>query len=168
MKDFQIRDARSDERDATRELTLHAYAEYSRTMHPDAWAGLEKAIRSAFASDGPAEHIVADDEGTLIGCVMLFPARVRAYGDALEPLDWPEVRLLAVRPEARGRGVARALMDECLARARKAGASSIGIHTSRSMGVARRMYERMGFVRVPAHDHEVPGGELVEGYRLLL
>ena len=168
MADFEIRDARHDERDAIHDLTLRAYAEYAAIMHPDAWAGLEKAIHGAFRSDTPAEQIVADDQGTLIGSVMLFPAHVRAYGDMLEPLAWPEVRLLAVPPEARGRGVSKALMDECLRRARAVGARTVGIHTSRSMRVATQMYQRMGFVRVPDHDRQVPGGELVEAYVLPL
>lgn len=168
MNDFEIRDARTGERDAIRELTLRAYGEYATIMHPDAWSGLEKAIRSAFDAGTAAEQIVADDDGTLIGSVMLYPAQTRAYGAALEPLDWPEVRLLAVPPEARGRGIARALMDECIRRARKAGASAIGIHTSRSMRVAMQMYERMGFVRAPENDMRVPGAELVEAYRLAL
>lgn len=168
MADFQVRDARTDERDAIRDLTLRAYGEYATIMHPDAWAGLEKAIHGAFRGDSLAEQIVADDQGTLIGSIMLFPAHARAYGDMLEPLAWPEVRLLAVPPEARGRGVAKALMDECLRRARGAGATALGIHTSRSMRVAMQMYERMGFIRIPEHDHQVPGGELVEAYRLRL
>jgi len=168
MADFEIRDARKDERDTIRDLTLRAYSEYATIMHPDSWAGLEKAIHGAFRGDSPAEQIVADDQGTLIGSVMLFPAEVRAYGDMLEPLAWPEVRLLAVPPEARGRGVAKALMDECLRRARRAGATAMGIHTSRSMRVAMQMYERMGFIRIPEYDHQVPGGERVEAYRLQL
>jgi GNAT superfamily N-acetyltransferase len=86
----------------------------------------------------------------------------------LEPLAWPEVRLLAVPPEARGRGVSKALMDECLRRARRAGATAMGIHTSRSMRVAMQIYERMGFIRIPEYDHQVPGGERVEAYRLQL
>jgi ribosomal protein S18 acetylase RimI-like enzyme len=86
----------------------------------------------------------------------------------LAELSWPEVRLVSVAPEARGRGVARALMDECLRRARSSGATAIGLHTSRSMQAAMQMYKRMGFVRVPEFDHQPPGAELVEAYRLEL
>ena len=116
---YQIRDARPDERRAMRELTLRAYAEYATTMEPVTWNGLERAVHAALDSDTSAERIVADDHGTLIGSVMLYPPAAKAYGDMLDPLGWPEVRLLSVAPEARGRGVARALMDECLRRARR-------------------------------------------------
>jgi ribosomal protein S18 acetylase RimI-like enzyme len=165
---FAIRDARSAERSAVRELTLRAYAEYARIMDPVTWAGLEGAIHAALDSDAPAERIVADDHGTLIGSVFLFPPAAKAYGEMLAELSWPEVRLVSVAPEARGRGVARALMDECLRRARSSGAKAIGLHTSRSMQAAMQMYKRMGFVRVPEFDHQPPGSELVEAYRLEL
>jgi len=165
---FVIRDARPDERAAIGELTLRAYAEYARIMDPVTWAGLEGAIHAALDSDAPAERIVADDHGTLIGSVMLYPPAAKAYGDMLAELSWPEVRLVSVAPEARGRGVARALMEECFRRARLAGATAIGLHTSRSMSAAMALYTRMGFVRVPEFDHQPPGTELVEAYRLAL
>jgi ribosomal protein S18 acetylase RimI-like enzyme len=165
---YEIRDARDDERDAVRDVTLRSYAEYATIMDPVTWSGLEKAIHFALASDAPAERIVADDHGTLIGSVMLYPPATKAYGDMLAELSWPEVRLVSVVPEARGRGVARALMQECLLRARRTGATAIGLHTSRSMHAAMAMYTRMGFVRAPEFDHQPPGAELVEAYRLLL
>jgi ribosomal protein S18 acetylase RimI-like enzyme len=59
-------------------------------------------------------------------------------------------------------------MDECVRRARRAGATAIGLHTSRSMRAAVAMYTRMGFVRVPEFDLQPPGTELVEAYRLTL
>jgi ribosomal protein S18 acetylase RimI-like enzyme len=64
--------------------------------------------------------------------------------------------------------VARALVLECVRRARAAGETTLGLHTSQSMHAARRLYERLGFVRDPDHDFQPPGGELVEGYRLRL
>lgn len=166
--DFEIRDARNDERDSIRDLTLRSYAEYATIMEPAAWAGLERAIQFALDSDAPAERIVADDHGTLIGSVALYPPATKAYGSMLAELSWPEVRLLSVPPEARGRGVARALMDECVRRARRAGATAIGLHTSRSMRAAMAMYTRMGFARRPEFDVQPPGAELVEAYRLQL
>jgi ribosomal protein S18 acetylase RimI-like enzyme len=99
---------------------------------------------------------------------MLFPPAADAYGGLADEVPWPELRLLAVAPEARGLGVGQLLVDECVIRARRAGAAALGLHTSRSMRAAKRMYERMGFVRVPEHDFQPPGAELVEGYALRL
>ena len=165
---FIVRDARPDEQAAVRGLTLRAYAEFASVMDPTSWAGLEGAVRAALASDAPADRIVAEDRGTLIGSVMLYRPHADAYGDLTRAVDCPEVRLVAVAPEARGRGVARALVDECIRRARAWGAAALGLHTSRSMRAAMALYARMGFERTPATDFQPPGAELVEGYRLML
>ena len=162
-----IRDARRDEWEAVRDLTLHVYAGYANIMTRDAWAGLDGAVRRAL-EDTDAQRIVADDGGTLIGSVMLFPPDAVAYGEYAGAMPSPELRLLAVTAAARGKGVARALVDECMRRAREAGASALGLHTSKSMATARDLYVRMGFQRVPELDFLPPGGEHVEAYRLRL
>jgi GNAT superfamily N-acetyltransferase len=164
----RVRDARDDERDLVRDLTLRAYAEYATAMQPTAWRGLEAAVRAALDSDEGAERIVAERGGTLVGSVFLFPPAADAYGGLAARASWPELRLLAVAPEARGAGVGRALVEECVRRARRAGATELGLHTSRSMRPAIRIYERMGFVRAPDRDFQPDGAELVEAYRLPL
>ncbi|HEX6748647.1 MAG TPA: GNAT family N-acetyltransferase [Longimicrobium sp.] len=161
-----IRDAREEDRDAVRELTLRAYAEYARVMAPSAWAGLEGAIHRALDEDAAAERIVAEHDGKLVGSVMLYPPETDAYGGAANAAPWPELRLLAVSPDARGMGVGQALVDECVRRARAGGATELGLHTSQSMRAALRMYERMGFVRAPEHDFHPDGAEHVWGFRL--
>jgi ribosomal protein S18 acetylase RimI-like enzyme len=100
--------------------------------------------------------------------VFLFPPASDAYAGLAAPPRWPELRLLAVSPAARGEGVGEALVRECARRARDAGAAALGLHTSASMSVARRMYARLGFVRAPEADFRPRGAELVEGYRLPL
>jgi ribosomal protein S18 acetylase RimI-like enzyme len=83
-------------------------------------------------------------------------------------LEWPEVRLLAVAPAASGKGVARRLMEECIQRARAAGAPALTLHTADLMAVAMRLYERMGFTRAPELDIRPAPGILAKGYRLPL
>jgi len=166
--DVKVRDAREDERPAIRELTLRAYAEYAMVMQPPAWAALEQAVRAALTSEERVERIVAERGGALVGSVLLYPPATDAYLGAASRASWPEVRLLAVAPEARGQGVGRLLMDECVRRARGAGAAELGLHTSRSMQAAMQMYTRMGFARAPEHDFRPEGAELVEAYRLNL
>ena len=165
---FIVRGARADERSAVRELTLRAYAEFASIMDPVSWAELDGAVRGALASQAPSQCIVAADHERLIGSVMLYPAHADAYGDLARAVDSPEVRLVAVAPDARGRGVARALMEECIRRARASGAAMLSLHTSRSMRTAMALYARMGFERDPRTDFQPPGAELVEGYRLRL
>jgi ribosomal protein S18 acetylase RimI-like enzyme len=164
----RLRDARDEDLAAVRALTLQAYSEYAGVMEPSAWAGLEQAVRRTVESDSDAERIVAEHEGRIVGSVMLFPPSTSTYGGSVEAPPWPELRLLAVSPEARGMGVGRLLVDECVRRARASGATELGLHTSKSMDTAIGMYRRMGFVRAPEHDFQPEGAELVEGYRLRL
>jgi len=163
-----LRDAREEDRAAVRALTLQAYAEYAGVMAPAAWAELEQALLRAMESGAGAERIVAEHGGRVVGSVMLFPPSAPAYGDQAQAPPWPELRLLAVSPQARGMGVGRLLVDECVRRARASGAAELGLHTSRSMETAIAMYRRMGFVRAPEHDFQPEGAERVEGYRLPL
>jgi len=163
-----VRDARDDERDAMRALTLRAYAEFATVMDPDAWSALDGSVRSALAADTGAHRIVAERGGELVGSVMLYPPATQAYGALSEALPWPELRLLAVEPSARGSGVARRLVEECIRRARAMHATELGLHTSSSMHAARRLYRALGFERAPERDFQPPGAEVVEGFRLRL
>jgi ribosomal protein S18 acetylase RimI-like enzyme len=167
-KQFHIRDARADERAAIQALTLAAYAEYATIMVPTAWAALRQALLAGLEAEESAERIVAEQDGALVGSVLLYSPTANAYGNALVGAGWPELRLLAVAAAARGQGVGTALVEECMRRARRAGASALGLHTSESLQAAIRMYERMGFVRTPEGDFQPNGAELVMAYRLPL
>ncbi len=160
-----IRSARDDERGAVRDITLAAYEEYAQIMPGPFWTGYRRHLVSTLDAETPAERIVAEQKGIVVGSVLLFPPGADAYGGTAAGSGWPEVRLLAVVPAARGRGVGAALMDECVRRARSAGATALGLHTMDMMQAAVRMYARMGFVRAPGRDVDVQG-MLVKGYRL--
>ena len=81
-------------------------------------------------------------------------------------MAWPEVRLLAVAPAGRGRGVGEGLMRECVRRARARGAPILALHTTDMMRTAMRLYGRLGFVRAPELDVRVAPSLTVKGYRL--
>lgn len=167
-KPFRIRDAREDDRPAIQDLTWAAYEEYAAIMAPSAWAALKAAVMAALATEIPVERIVAEQDGALVGSVMLFPPAVEAYGSETTSSKVPELRLLAVASKVRGQGVGQALVDACVERAQRLGATALGLHTSDSMGAAIRLYERMGFVRVPEQDFQPAGAELVKAYQLRL
>jgi ribosomal protein S18 acetylase RimI-like enzyme len=163
-----VRLARPHERDAIRDLTLSAYGQYATIMEPSAWNGLRSSIEAALSIDRGAQQIVAEQGGELVGSVMLFPPSADAYAELGLRVRTPEIRALAVAPSARGRGVARLLVHECLRRARATGADAIGLHTSPSMRDAIRLYEKFGFTRDPALDIQVVGAEPIQAYRLAL
>lgn len=164
---LQIRGARPDDREAIRAVTLAAYQEYAAPMRAH-WAGYRQNILETIADALPAEQFVAEYEGTIVGTVLLYPA-----GTAMPPSragivrrSWPEVRLLAVVPGARGHGIGAALMQECVRRAREAGADALTLHTTTMMQTAMRLYARLGFVRASELDFQPAPGVTIEGYRL--
>ena len=55
---------------------------------------------------------------------------------------------LATDPEARRRGIARALILDCLAKGKSKGASTVYLEVRESNAVAVRLYEGMGFRKV--------------------
>jgi GNAT superfamily N-acetyltransferase len=161
-----IRDARPEDRDAIREVTLAAYQEYA-ALTPGFWDGYRENIILSLDEVGSAEQLVAEHHGAIVGTVLLYPPRRMeiSRSDSLD-MPWPEVRLLAVAPLARGRGVGAALMKECVRRVRKAGGRVLSLHTTDMMQAALGMYERMGFVRAPELDFHPAPGVAVKGYRL--
>jgi ribosomal protein S18 acetylase RimI-like enzyme len=64
-----------------------------------------------------------------------------------------EIRMLAVAPEGRGRGLGTALAEACLDRARAAdGVKRVVLSSLEEMETAHRIYERLGFARDPQRD----------------
>ena len=111
--------------------------------------------------------VAADDEDAPLGCVD-FIADLGAYGAAAELAahgDAAGIRLLAVRPDARGRGIGLALTQHCLDEARARGKAGVVLHTTRAMTTAWRMYERLGFARCSEIDFR-QGRLEVFGFRL--
>jgi len=85
-------------------------------------------------------------------------ARVRVCGPRSRPLAYAitglagrraYVQRLAVHPDARGQGLARALLGDGLRWARRRGARTAVVNTHTENLAARRLYETSGFVAVP-------------------
>jgi GNAT superfamily N-acetyltransferase len=165
-----VRDAAPSDRAAIEAVTLAAYEQYAATLPAPLWTMYRQSILATLADVQPAAQIVAEDGGALVGSVLLYPAGTVTATPGGPPLAraWPEVRLLAVTPAARGHGVGRRLMEECVRRARAGRAPALTLHTADIMAVAMRLYERMGFGRAPELDFSPAPGITVKGYRLPL
>jgi GNAT superfamily N-acetyltransferase len=166
VTELQIRDARADDQDAIRDVTIAAYQEYAAVMQAH-WENYRHSILATLEDVKPAEQIVAEQGGTLVGTVLLFPAGtvLTTPDGASVTLTWPEIRLLAVAPATRGHGIGATLVRECLRRGRQAGCAAVTLHTTDMMQVAMSMYERMGFVRAPELDFVPAPGITIKGYR---
>jgi ribosomal protein S18 acetylase RimI-like enzyme len=164
-KHLLLREARSDELDMVSRLIRDAYHQYENFLAPEAWKFYVEDMMDVRKRLKESQLIVAELDGQLAGAVTLYlDAGHSSQGGW--PSGWASIRLLSVHPTYRGRGIGRALMDECIRRCRDQGLATIGLHTTEIMNVARRMYERMGFVRVPEFDFYPRPGVVVMAYRL--
>ena len=141
-----IRDAVRDELSEIGEIRVNAYVA-DGFLSPD--SGYAPRLRE-LGSDGAGPVLVATDEAVIIGTVMLqtWPNG----GELLRGPEEAEIRALAVRPEARGRGVGRALVDAVIARAASISVRHLLLLTQQEMKTAHRIYLEAGFVRLPARD----------------
>ena len=131
------------------ELTVAAY----RALPVDhLWGGYEEEILDTHGRAHTTEILVAVAGGHIVGAVTYVANSASEWSEATEPGE-AQFRLLAVDPAARGQGAGLALVRACTDRAAAAGQPLL-IHTTRWMETARRMYERVGFVRRP--DRDVP------------
>ena len=164
-----IREALATEWETIRELRVQAYEEHAKNIPEAHWLALKKAILSDADVYPGADQMVAIVDGEMVGSVVLFPAKTDAYEGFVEEMDYPEIRMLAVSPHARGKGVASALITECIRRSKEKGYQAIGLHTGEFMHSAMRLYERFGFERLPQYDFEPANdGIIVKAYQLTI
>ncbi len=79
---------------------------------------------------------IAEMDGEIIGSVFL------SQGDETETA---KLRVLLVEPRARGMGVGKRLVEECIKFARRAGYRRITLRTYSALAAAGRIYEKTGF-----------------------
>jgi DNA-binding MarR family transcriptional regulator/GNAT superfamily N-acetyltransferase len=103
---------------------------------------------------------IAEREGQRLGCVFLV--KDEATGVA-------RLRLLMVDPAARGLGLGKRLVAECIAFARAAGYREIVLWTHGVLTAARGIYAAEGFQLEETWTHDVFGApEISETWRLVL
>ena len=147
--------ATPDDHDGIAELTAGVYT-------AEGYASPEYAVQLADVA-GRADRatllVARDAAGRLVGSVALVLSG--DFGEVTRSDDEAAFRMLVVDPAARGLGVGRALVQECLDRARATGRVRMVLSTDPRMTTAHRLYERLGFTRLPERDWSpAPGIDL--------
>lgn len=132
-----------------------------REIRPSDNAGLAVIIRNALAEFGAnrpgtvyfdpttdhlydlfrnpqSRYFVAEENGHLLGGGGIYPT------EGLPP-DTCELVKMYLRPDSRGRGLGRQLMEACLAFARSSGFRKVYIETMPELRQALKVYEQFGF-----------------------
>ena len=97
---------------------------------------------------------IAERDGERLGCVLLVE---------ISP-ELGKLRTLLVEPKARGLGLGKRLVDECLQFARAAGYKKVTLWTHRNLDAARKLYQQAGFRLVKSENVHTFGKDLVDEF----
>ena len=164
MGEIEIREVLPGEYEDTGGLTQRAYAEYARPGDPR-WDNYFGVLADVAGRAGFATVLVAVAGGRIVGTATVELDRTIDGTGGLPP-GQANLRLLAVDPGARGRGVGRRLVEACVQVARRAGKEIVTLHTTEQMVAAQRIYRTLGFRRDLSGDVELHPDLVLQAFRL--
>jgi DNA-binding MarR family transcriptional regulator/N-acetylglutamate synthase-like GNAT family acetyltransferase len=97
---------------------------------------------------------IAERNGANVGCIFLVKKTQRVA----------QLRMLIVDPSARGLGIGKRLVRECVEFARNAGYKKVILWTNDVLRTARHLYEEAGFRLIKEDRHKSFGKDLVGQY----
>ena len=96
---------------------------------------------------------IAERDGDRLGCIFLVKHP--------EQVGTAKLRLLLVEPSARGLGLGKALVKECVSFARTAGYSKVTLWTQSILTAAHHIYQQAGFALTREDPHHSFGADLI-------
>lgn len=155
---FTIRRITAADYDDVRRITRDAYIHagyFNDYNHPYVRVLADVEHRAALA-----EVWVAEDDGTVVGSfVVTFEGQ--QYTDIAVAGEL-EFRMLAVDPAVQRAGVGRRMVQWIIHYARTLeGIEAVSLTSGTDMVRAHRLYESLGFERVPSRDWWVPGKDIL-------
>jgi ribosomal protein S18 acetylase RimI-like enzyme len=161
-----IREALAAEMEDVGDIRIAAYLAGGFISEDSGYAPTLRAL----GADGLGHVLVAidgadrlnDEADAIVGTVML-----QTWPQAAEIVTGPheaEIRALAVRPHAQGRGVGRELLHQVMERATALGITRLVLCTEAAMRPAHHLYEQAGFSRLPDRDWSPAPGVTLLAY----
>jgi GNAT superfamily N-acetyltransferase len=123
-----------------------------------------------FTKKPETELFVATDIGDKIAGAVVYFGDMQYYGSggvATQEKNASGFRLLGVDPLARGKGVGKLLVNQCVRKAVDRQHRQVIIHSTKAMQTAWKMYDSLGFKRSEELDF-MQGNLQVFGFRLVL
>lgn len=144
ISDYHFRPATNDDIPAVKELVFSVLAEFGLAPSPESTdVDLDDLEANYFQAGGTFE-VVATSDGRIVGCAGLQPVIAGRV----------ELRKMYLRPEVRGKGLGRTLLQRMLTEACRREFDDVVLETNHVLGDAIRLYERYGFRRakpLPGH-----------------
>jgi ribosomal protein S18 acetylase RimI-like enzyme len=167
---LQVRPVRAEEYAAVGALTVAAYDRDGFVARTDPYAG--RLADVAHRATEAVTWVAVDDEPpeVILGAVTYCPIG-SAYREIAVDETEAEFRMLAVAPNARGRGVGEALVRRCAEQARAEGMRRLVLSSMSRMAAAGRLYRRLGFTPLPDRDwapHDAADDVVLRAYVLEL
>lgn len=155
-----VRRATAADVDEVAGITVRAYVEDGFVAADDTYV---EELGDAASRLAHAELWVAEVEGVVVGAVTFCPPG-STYRELATDREG-EFRMLAVEPASRGRGVARALVRQCLDRCAELNLTHLVLCSLPQMTPAHALYLSMAFGRDHALDWEPVPGVTLLGFR---
>jgi putative acetyltransferase len=140
---MRIREATTDDSDAIRAVIKDTLAEFGFPVESSGIDADLKDVPRSYQSRGGVFRVVVDDAGSVVGCGGLYPQEERVA----------ELRKMYFRPDIRGQGLGRQLLDDLIAEARRLDFARIELETASHLSAAIALYQRAGFVRTQGPKH---------------
>ncbi|GAB6857269.1 GNAT family N-acetyltransferase [Microbacterium xylanilyticum] len=102
---------------------------------------------AAAFQDPDGVFLLLEDDGAIVGC-----GGIRRVAMPDGEADVFEVKHVFLRPETRGRGWGRLLLDELERRARDLGARALVLDTHHTLAAAGHLYRNGGFTEIPRYN----------------
>jgi putative acetyltransferase len=140
MSNICIREIQAKDNIFVNQLVVDVLAEHGAIGSGYAMADEElKDMYQSYQLQGKHYYVV-EENGILIGGAGIAPL------DGEEDSGICELRKMYFSSNARGKGIGKQLIDECIKKAIELGYSSIYLETMKKMQAAQKLYKSRGFV----------------------